>query len=143
MTAGEGAWAVVVLDDGHRRVPVGRVLPGADLATVDALARLVLAARRRGLDVHLAAVAPRLGALLQLVGLGAVLAGPRLPASVEVGGEAEGGEQERGVEERVHAGDAVAGHVDDLERPRRPAAGGVDPVLPERRPPVGGGGHQA
>lgn len=71
------------------------------LATVDALARLRLAARRVGLDVRLAAEEPELRELLRLTGLEDVA----LSASVvEVGREAEPREQP-GVEEVVDVGD--------------------------------------
>ena len=70
----------------------------ADLATVDSLARLQLAARRLGYRVRLRHVPADLGRLLDLVGLVGLL--------VEVGGQAEGGE-EAGVEEVVVADDPV------------------------------------
>ncbi|MDQ4098659.1 MAG: hypothetical protein M3144_12430 [Actinomycetota bacterium] len=67
-----------------------------DLAAVDALARVQLAARRLGGHVRLSEVSRDLAQLLDLAGLGR-----------EVGWEAEGGE-EVGVEEGVEPGDPVA-----------------------------------
>jgi hypothetical protein len=81
---------------------VGRGRP--DLAMVDELARLQLAARRLGCSVGLRQACPELLELLALVGLRAVLA-PRLPR--KVGGQLEGGE-ERGVEEVVVPDDPIA-----------------------------------
>ena len=77
-----------------------------DLALVDELARLQRAARRLGCSIWLRDACPELTGLLELVGLAAVVpcgAGRRL----EVGGEAEGGEQP-GVEEVVMPDDPVA-----------------------------------
>lgn len=74
----------------------------ADLATVDALARLRLAAKRAGLDLRLVCAGHRLGELLDLAGLdGVVLTGG---SDVEVVGEPEPGE-EPGVEEVVDVSD--------------------------------------
>ncbi len=67
-----------------------------DLCLVDELARLQLAARRVGWSLRIREPSPELWELLDLVGL-----------RVEVGGEAEGGEQP-GVEEVVVADDPVA-----------------------------------
>jgi ABC-type transporter Mla MlaB component len=49
----------------------------ADAVTVDALARLQLAARRRGSIVHLRNASPELRDLVALMGLTAVLVEPR------------------------------------------------------------------
>ena len=49
----------------------------ADFATVDALARLTLLARRSGAVIQLRRVSPELRELIDLVGLGRVLAFPR------------------------------------------------------------------
>ena len=49
----------------------------ADIATVDALARLALLARRSGAVIQLRRVSPELRELIDLVGLGRVLAFPR------------------------------------------------------------------
>ncbi len=75
-----------------------------DLAVVDELARLQLAARRVGCSIRLRDAPPALSRLLDLLGLGEVLgaAGLRL----EVGRQAEGGEQV-GVEEAVQPDDPV------------------------------------
>ncbi len=67
-----------------------------DLSVVDEVARLQLGAGRLGCTVELREVCPELRELLDLVGLG-----------VEVGGEAERGEQV-GVEEVVMPDDPVA-----------------------------------
>jgi len=68
-----------------------------DLATVDALARLQLAARRLGGSLRLRDVGDELGELLDLVGL-----------RREVGGQSEGREEVLGVEEGVEPGDSLA-----------------------------------
>ena len=74
---------------------------------MDALARLQLAARRRGGEVRLRNASPRLRELLTLIGLAAVL--PPQPDSAvegfEAGGQAEDREQVRGVEEERDPGD--------------------------------------
>ena len=67
-----------------------------DLSVVDELARLQVAAHRVGCAIRLRYVSAELWELLDLVGLG-----------VEVGGEAEGGEQVD-VEEVVMPDDPVA-----------------------------------
>lgn len=66
------------------------------LATVDALARMQLAARRAGGRIRLRAAAPPLLLLLELVGL-----------RFEVEGEAEEREPALGVQEAVETGDAA------------------------------------
>lgn len=80
----------VEADDLHRRcaglrrqLVEGRVTtvvcrvdgPAGDLATVDAVARLALVARRAGVAFTVEATGRDLSALLALTGLGAVLAG--------------------------------------------------------------------
>ena len=45
----------------------------AEIATVDALARLTLLARRRGAVIHLCGVSPELRELIDLTGLGRIL----------------------------------------------------------------------
>ncbi|MFJ2396266.1 STAS domain-containing protein [Streptomyces sp. NPDC087843] len=64
------------------------------LATVDALARMELAARRAGGRIRLRDPAPPLRALLDLVGL-----------RFELEGQSEEGEPALGVEEAVESGD--------------------------------------
>ncbi|WP_106974967.1 STAS domain-containing protein [Streptomyces katrae] len=81
----EGGATAVVCDAG--------AVTAADLATVEALARLRLAARGRPFRVT--GAGPPLRALLDLVGL------------VELLGEAEQGEPAGGVQEGVQAGDAA------------------------------------
>lgn len=76
-----------------------------DLSVVEELARLQLAARRRGCVIRLRHACPALSELLDLVGLGEIVTGgARL--WTETGGEAEGGEQV-GVEEVVMPDDPV------------------------------------
>ena len=70
------------------------------LATVDALAKLRLAARRVGLDLRLGADEPELRDLLRLTGLEAVVGG----SVAELGRQPEAGE-EPGVEEVVEVRD--------------------------------------
>jgi hypothetical protein len=81
-----------------------------DLSTVDELARLALAVRGLGWSVRVHNPSGALRELLDLVGLartGAPAEGSSgEPLVVEVGGEAEQGE-EVGVEERVEGGDSV------------------------------------
>ena len=67
-----------------------------DLATVNHLARLQLAARRIGWSIQVCEPCPELAALAELVGL-----------TLEMLGQPEGGEQRR-VEEEVHPDDPVA-----------------------------------
>ncbi len=92
-------------------------LPGRDrpdLAVVDTLARLQLAARRRGCSIRLRDACVELLELLDLLGLGEIVA-PRegdggyraAGLSRKAGGEAEGSEQV-GVEEVMVPDDPVA-----------------------------------
>ncbi len=67
-----------------------------DLATVDALARLQLAARRLGITLEVQEMCGELAELVELVGL-----------CRELGGEAERGEEVAGVEEAVEPGDPI------------------------------------
>ena len=75
----------------------------ADEATLDALARLQLAARRLGTSIELTNASRALRDLLELAGLADVL--PNASA-VEVHGQVEDGE-ELGVDEEVDPGDAT------------------------------------
>jgi anti-anti-sigma regulatory factor len=70
----------------------------ADLATIDALARLQLAARRAGLELRLCHASPELVELIAFVGLDEML-------RVEPDGQAEEGEQRLGVEEEGELAD--------------------------------------
>ena len=90
----EGRRVVVVVD--------GRSFERPDLGTVNALARLQLAAKRLGWTVRLRNPTVELSALLDFLGLSDAVAG--LP--LEPGGEPEGGEQV-GVEEVVEARNAA------------------------------------
>jgi hypothetical protein len=78
---------------------VGALAP--DAVTVDALARLQLSARRRGLELRLRHASSELQDLLAFVGLGDVL-------RVEAGREPEEREQRVGVEEERQLGDPPA-----------------------------------
>jgi anti-anti-sigma regulatory factor len=72
-----------------------------DIATVDALARLQLTARRLGWRLRLRNVSMELGELIELAGLTGVL-------GVEPVGQPEEGEVTLDVEERVQRGDLPA-----------------------------------
>ncbi len=95
---GDGPSAVVLVVSREVEVPIwrGDVPAPADLAVVDSLARLQLAARRRGWSIRLQNPGPPLRQLLDLVGLAGLL--------VEVDGEAERREQ-LGVQEMVQPDD--------------------------------------
>ena len=102
MTAPSGT--IVVIVDGGVEMVLAR-LDGQppDLALLDALARLQLAARRCGRSIRLRDPCPELCGLLELVGLTDVI--EAAPASgVEAVRQAEGGE-ELGVEEVVQRRD--------------------------------------
>jgi hypothetical protein len=73
----------------------------ADLATVDALARAQLSARRRGIRLRFTNAPPALRELAAFVGLEDVLLGRN-------GRQSEQGEQPLGVEERVEPDDPAA-----------------------------------
>ena len=97
-STGDRSSAVLLVRAGGDPVRVWRgdaPLP-ADLAVVDALSRLQLAARRSGWSVRLENPGRHLRQLLELVGLAGLL--------VEVDRQAEGGEQ-LGVEEVVQPDD--------------------------------------
>jgi hypothetical protein len=102
MKAGEGDTMVVLALDGWvARWPLASA-DRNDLAAVDALARLALAARRAGADLRVVGPGGPLLHLVRLAGLGELLLG-----SVEVAGETEGLE-EPVVEEAVVPDDPVA-----------------------------------
>ncbi len=100
---------MVILVSGEIELASWRLRSGGclDLAAVDHLARLQVAARRLGCSVRLRSPTPGLLDLLDLVGLADVVVGDELDGSGEAGREAEGGEQP-GVEEVVVADDPVA-----------------------------------
>ena len=114
-----GSRAVVMIVDGTEVVvwepPVG-VRP--DLAVIEHLARLRLTARRRGYELRLRDPCVDLIDLVRLVGLAEVFG---LEESVDVVGQAEGGE-EPGVEEVMQAGELAVADLDDLDRKRGPTA---------------------
>ncbi|MGH3963468.1 MAG: hypothetical protein ACRDRY_09465 [Pseudonocardiaceae bacterium] len=96
---GTGAMVVLVLGDSEvASWPLPR-WDRPDLAVVDELARLQLAARRLGCSIRLRDACIELLELLELLGLGDVVGGTA-GLRREVGGQAEGGEQ-LGVEEVV------------------------------------------
>ena len=89
-------------------------LADADMATVDALARLALRARRMGCAVNLRDPSTELLELLGLAGLGAVL--PCAPVSgVEVIGQSEEREEPLGVEKERDPGDPAVTQLEDLD----------------------------
>ena len=91
MQASDGATTVVVVIDGVEIAVAER----PDLTLIEALARLQLAAQRRGSTIRLREPCPRLVELLDFVGLS-------LP--LEVIGQTERGEQ-LGIDEVVEPGD--------------------------------------
>ena len=102
---GDGETTIVVRSPGDVEVVTWPVGGGAhDLALVDALARLQLAARRWGCAIRLRGAEDDLLGLVDLIGLKEVLTGP---SGGEVAGEAEGFEEGE-VEEVVVADDPVA-----------------------------------
>lgn len=101
----DGSRVVVVVHDGNVEVTVTRTGP-ADLALVEELARLRLAARRLGHSMSLRDPCPRLQDLLDLVGL-ADLFEARPGSDREAGRETEGGEQ-LATEKVVEPGDPCA-----------------------------------
>ena len=103
MGVGEGSTTVVVVCHGDVEVVVARLdASPPDLALVDALCRLHLAARRLGGSVTLRDPSPELQGLLDLVGLADLVEASGLP--LQAGGEAEGDEQ-LGEQEVVPGGD--------------------------------------
>jgi hypothetical protein len=79
----------------------------ADLATVDMLAGLLLAAKRLGLPLLVRQASDDLRALLALTGLAGVL-------GVEPLWQAEERKHPPGVQEERQLGDGSSGHLDDL-----------------------------
>ncbi|MER7346903.1 STAS domain-containing protein [Streptomyces aurantiacus] len=96
----------VVLASGADEVicDVGAVTT-ADLVTVEAVARLRLAARRAGTGLRLRGPAPALWALLRLVGLAELCVELETELCVEVERDPEEREPPLGVEEAVESGD--------------------------------------
>jgi hypothetical protein len=89
-----------------------------DLTTIEAIARVALAARIHERRVRLEHAPRRLVDLLELCGLAALGGAARAAGSVEAGRQAEQREEALGVEEERDAGDPVALDLEDLERPR-------------------------
>jgi hypothetical protein len=114
-----GNRAVVMIVDGAEVVvwkpPVG-LRP--DLAVIEHLARLHLTAQRRGYQLRLRDPCPDLAGLIRFVGLAEVFG---LEDSVEVVGQAEGGEQ-LGLQEVVQPGELAVADLDDLDGKRGPPA---------------------
>jgi hypothetical protein len=75
----------------------------ADLAVIEALARLALEARRLGLELRLSSASPELLELITFAGLEVVLLG-----GVDAGRQPEQREQPVGVEEERQLGDAAS-----------------------------------
>jgi hypothetical protein len=98
------ARVVIVRPDGTRVVKVLAGEGGVDLATVGALARLHLDARRAGASITVAEMSAGLEELLELCGLRPMLEG----SGGQVHREAEAREDAVGVEERVDPGDPPA-----------------------------------
>jgi anti-anti-sigma regulatory factor len=89
-------------------------LTDPDCGTVDALARLQLAAHRLGLHVLLSGAGPKLIELVEMAGLADVLpAAP--PSGVEAGRQAEEGKEAGGVEEERDPADPAVGDLEDLD----------------------------
>ena len=86
---------------------VSRILE-PDLATVDALARMQIHARRVGCRIVVGRAPGRLVELIELMGL-------RETLGLEPLGEAEQREQALGVEEEGDSAEAVAGDLEDLQ----------------------------
>jgi hypothetical protein len=103
---GDEATLVVVVLDGDIEVTLTSTDRRPDLALVEKLARLHLAARRLGASVVLRDPCPRLRELLELVGLVELFGGAR-GSALQARREAEGHEQ-LGVEEVVERGDPQA-----------------------------------
>lgn len=133
-----GSRAAVMIVDGTE-VVVWEAPPGVrpDLAVIERLARLRLDALRRGCGFRLRNPCADMVALIGFLGLAGVFGtdptddvvgvddedGTIAPAaggtSVEVVGQAEGGEQAR-VEEVMEAGEPAVADLDDLDCERRP-----------------------
>ncbi len=91
-------------------------LADPDAVTVDALARLQLTARRCEGRIGVVHACRELQELLMLMGLGDVV--PVMPGlPLEARGQPEEREEARGIQEEGDPADAVAGHLEDLERP--------------------------
>lgn len=98
-----------------RRVVVIDVtgLEGADLETVDALARAALVARRCGAEPRVVGVGLELAGLLRLCGLAEALGVH--PVTVETGRKPEQRKEPGGVQEEGDPGDLRPIRLEDLE----------------------------
>ncbi len=105
-----------------------------DAVTVDALARLQLAARRYDCRVRLRHASDALLELVAFMGLSEVLPDDGSPLGVKPGRKAEEREQRLGVEEERELADPPLRELEHLKRPRLVAVAGLARlVLPERR----------
>lgn len=110
-----GLLVVEWLESGAPRILVDvSAMTDPDCGTVDDLARLQLAARRLGQRVVLFGAGPRLIELVELAGLAEVLPAVA-PSGVEMGGEAEEGEEALGVEEERDPPDPPVDDLEDLD----------------------------
>jgi ABC-type transporter Mla MlaB component len=130
-----GLWDRIreLLEDGAADAVICDVagLVEPDVATIDALARLQLTARRSGCRVRLHRAHVELLELLALMGLGDVV--PPATGLLEAEGQAEQRKQPGGVQEEADPRDAIPGEVEDLERPGLAATSRSGLVLPECR----------
>jgi len=101
-----------------------------DAATIDALARLALTARRRGCRVRLVHASADLRDLVVLVGLAGVMP-CETGSGVDGRRQPEQREEPCRVEEERDPGDPVALDLEDVEGPGLPAATRCRLVLPE------------
>lgn len=110
----------------------------ANLGTLDALARLELAARQHGLSLVVQPAPRGLADLLDLCGLAGLLT--RLHSgtdgSIEPGGQTKQRKEALRVEEEHDPGDSIAVELKHLERPRLPPAARCRLVLGEARSPA-------
>jgi hypothetical protein len=105
VVSADPAWGRIVFIGGCGQVVAAWPVAGEarpDLGTVDALARLRVAAARLGLCIEVWEMRPELAELVELAGLRQVLEGRGL------GGETERGEEVADIEEAVEPGDPIA-----------------------------------
>jgi hypothetical protein len=86
---------------------------GADVATLDALARLHLTGARAGFLLRISDASDGLRGLAAFLGFDVVLR--FLPSDVEARGQSEQGEQPGGVEEEHDAADLAVGDIEHLQ----------------------------
>lgn len=110
---GDRSQVVVVVSDGEREVRIALGHRHADLALVDELARLRLAAGRFGYTLRFASRCSSVQELLDLAGLSYLFPAP-YGSAVEASRKPEGDEQ-IGTEEVVQPGDPCPGDLDHLQ----------------------------